>query len=170
MLRPELLRNWRATTSCRCCCTIFDILKRAVRWPTLRPCGSLRGACPVRRVHRGLKRSLGSLRPGSSPQLSSAQIIACATAGATTGNASISELIAFRGSRSDLVTALENRGGHSSVRIGGDRNKKKYIFELPGPCPFEWYRCCCFDLLSLKVDFFRGHFPYKMRSLAFEDQ
>ena len=56
------------------------------------------------------------------------------------------------------------------LSIGGDRNQKKCIFELPGPCPFEWYRCCCFDLLSLKVDFFRGHFPYKMRSLAFEDQ
>ena len=31
-----------------------------------------------------------------------------------------------------------------------------YFFGRPGPCLIEWYRCCAFDLLSLKVNFFRA--------------
>ena len=50
-----------------------------------------------------------------SDEIASAQLIAGATVGATTGNASGSELAALRGKRDDLVATLEARGGHSVV-------------------------------------------------------
>ena len=37
------------------------------------------------------------------------------------------------------------------LSIGGDRNNNTYLFVRPGPCLIEWYGCCAFDLLSLKV-------------------
>ena len=53
---------------------------------------------------------------GGSQQLSNAQVIACATVGATTGNASASELAALRGLKPDLVAALEQPVGCQVAR------------------------------------------------------